>query len=178
MDILLGIVLYVLLGLGIGTISGTLGIGGGVLLIPLLMWLFDFKFDKACGTTLAIFVLPVGLPAALKYHERNQVDLTAAVAVAISLAVGAYLGASLRVHVPEEMLRRFFGVLLLYVAMHYLLGSQSEVAVAGAALLATAGAWIIYLALRAIGRKHLRPSLESHISKAKEQGFGGSEYHI
>jgi uncharacterized membrane protein YfcA len=179
MDTLLRVVLYALMGAGIGTVSGTFGIGGGVLLIPLLMWLFDFKFDIACGTTLAIFVLPVGLPAALKYHERNQVDVLAAIVVAVSLAAGAYLGASLRGHVPEELLRRLFGILLLYIAMHYLIGSQSEVAVAGAAVLATATAWLLFLILRAIGRKHLpRPSLAAHISRAKEQGFGGAEYHI
>src|SRR5262245_66341423 len=66
------ILFYIVAGLGIGGISGLLGIGGGVLLVPVLVWFFNFEHTKAVGTTLAVMVPPIGLMAALEYYQRNE----------------------------------------------------------------------------------------------------------
>ena len=66
------IILYVMIGLVVGSVSGALGIGGGVLLVPALVWLCRFEPAKAAGTSLAILIPPIGLPAAMKaFHEKR-----------------------------------------------------------------------------------------------------------
>src|SRR5437016_8791845 len=104
------ILLYLALGWGIGTLSGALGIGGGILLVPALMWLCKFDYPRAAGTSLAILVPPIGLLAAWRSYLDGRVDIEAAVFIALSFAGGAYLGAALVGHIPEATLRFSFGM--------------------------------------------------------------------
>jgi hypothetical protein len=85
----LGLVLaYLALGLTIGLISGALGIGGGVLIVPALVWLFRFDYLRATGTSLAVLVLPVVALGAWRYYSAGRVDVTAAVCIAVAFFVG------------------------------------------------------------------------------------------
>src|SRR4051794_34790936 len=99
------IVVYLLLGGVIGALSGALGIGGGVLLVPALIWLCGFKYPQAAGTSLAVLVPPIGLPAALEAYAHDRVDFETAVCIALAFAVGAFLGARLVPYLPDELLR-------------------------------------------------------------------------
>ena len=173
------ILLYVAIGLVIGAASGMLGIGGGVLLVPALVWLCDFEYRKAAGTSLAILVPPIGLPAALKAWYDDRVDVEAAVWIAAAFAVGAFLGAALLRYVSPDMLRLGLGLLMVYIAMRFIISSSSEAANAAAGLGAALVAWLGYLGLRWLGRRHLvKPDLAQHIRSRNEAGHGGSEYHI
>src|ERR1700680_4452682 len=146
------VLLYVLVGCSIGGVSGALGIGGGVLLVPALMWLFGFDYPKAAGSTPAGLVPPVGLLAAWKSYQQNRVDVEAAVWIALAFAAGAYLGAAAVRHIPAELLRLCFGFLMLYIAVRFIVSSNSEVTHAAAGLVAVAFAWVSYLGLRLVGR--------------------------
>ena len=86
-----------LVGFAIGIISGMLGIGGGVLVIPALVFLFHFPHRKAVGTSLAMLLPPIGIFALLKYwHEdHNNVDFKAALLLAAGFAIGGYLGGAI-----------------------------------------------------------------------------------
>lgn len=173
------IILYLLVGLVVGGISGTLGIGGGVLLIPILVWLFGFDHQKATGTTLAVLVPPIGLPAAWAYYQRGLLDLTAALAIAVTFVVGAYGGALLMPWIPVAQLRFFFGLLLIFVATRFLLASDSEVANAFLGLLAVGLAWLTYLGLRALGRRYPpRPDLQASIQAAQQKTREEADYYI
>ena len=173
------ILLYVLLGGTIGGLSGLLGIGGGVLLVPALMLLFDWSYAKAAGTTLAVLVPPIGLLAAWKSYQSGRVDLEAALWIALAFALGAYGGAALVDYVNTNVLRLFFGLLMLYVAVRFIVGSDSEVANAAAGLVAAGLAWMLFLGLRALGRRHLsRPNLGERIRTMEQQGRGESDYYI
>ena len=175
----MNILFYILIGLTVGSISGALGIGGGVLLVPALIWLCGFEQSKAAGTSLAVLVPPIGLPAAWKYHVEKRIDLDAAIWIAVAFAIGAYLGASAVHYLPARMLRLSFGLMMMYIAMRFLISSDSEVANAEAGLVAFALAWLSYLGLRALGRRHLaRPDLGEQIRTARQQGRGGIDYHI
>jgi uncharacterized protein len=175
------ILLYLTIGLTIGTISGAFGIGGGVLLVPALVWLCDLKPQEAAGTSLAILIPPIGLPAAWKYYQHGHVNLGIVFWIAVAFAGGAYLGASLVTgnYIPERTLRLGFGLMMMYVALRFIVGSSSEVANAAAGLTATAAAWLYYLVLRALGRRHLvRPDLGTQIRSMQQQGRGESDYYI
>ena len=90
------IFLYLCIGLTVGVLSGTLGIGGGVLMLPALIWICGLAPGRAAGTTLAVLVVPVVLPAAYAYFEKDNIDFRAAMWIALAFGFGGYGGALLR----------------------------------------------------------------------------------
>ena len=107
------IIAYVAIGLVIGSLSGIMGIGGGVLLVPALIWLCGFDPKRAAGTSLAILIPPIGLPAALEAYRKNDVDLSAALWIAGAFMVGAYVSRTLVEYVPADWFRLAFGTLMI-----------------------------------------------------------------
>jgi hypothetical protein len=173
------ILLYIAIGLTIGILSGMLGIGGGVLLVPALVWLCGFSYPKAAGTSLAVLVPPIGLPAALKAFSEERVDLIAAVWIAGSFAVGGFGGATVVRYVHPEYLRLAFGLVMLYIAVRFIVESNSETANAAAGLTAAALGSLGYWGLRVLGQRHLsRRGLGEEIRAAHDQGRGNIDYHI
>lgn len=173
------ILLYIAIGLTIGTVSGMLGIGGGVLLVPALIWLCGFSYPKAAGTSLAVLVPPIGLPAALKALSEDRVDVAAAVWVAASFAAGAYGGVAAVRFVRPEYLRLAFGLIMLYIAVRFVVESSSETANVAAGLTTAALGLAGYWGLRVLGRRYpRRRDLGEHVRAAEEQGRGNIDYHI
>ncbi len=94
------------IGLLAGVLSGLFGIGGGIVIVPLLILLVGFTTTQAAGTSLAALLLPVGALGALEYWRGGYVDLGLAVVLAFGLLLGAYLGARLGISLPAEVVRR------------------------------------------------------------------------
>ena len=113
---------YLLVGVVAGVFSGLLGIGGGTVVVPALVYIFGMTQHKAQGTIIAAFLPPVALLAFLKYYQTGNVDLGAALFVAVGLFLGAYFGASLGLSLSELVLKRVFGVFLLFVASQLIFG--------------------------------------------------------
>ncbi len=109
--------LYIIWGLIAGVASGFLGIGGGIILIPVLGLLFGLTQHQAQGTTLALMIPPIGLLAALKYYQAGNVNLKIAAFVCLGFFFGGYVGATLVHHVPDTLLRRVFGFVMLFVSL-------------------------------------------------------------
>jgi uncharacterized membrane protein YfcA len=173
------IFIYLAIGVTIGCLSGVLGIGGGVLIIPALVWICGFQHDVARGTSLAILVPPIGLPAAINYWRQGKVDLSAAICIALAFAAGALGGSFVMRYLDELLLRLVFGLVMVFIAIRIMLASDSDAANAAAGLAATALAWVGFLWLRILGRKHLAPpSLGAQIRHMQEEGRGDPDYHI
>jgi uncharacterized membrane protein YfcA len=111
------ILLYILLGLIAGALSGLIGIGGGVIIVPALVFLFGLSQHQAQGTTLALLVPPIGFLAAWTYYKQGYVDIRIAVLIAVGFLVGSLLGAKLSIGLPTVVLERVFGVALLLIAI-------------------------------------------------------------
>ncbi len=109
------LVLIAVIGLAGGILSGLFGIGGGLVIVPGLIVLVGFPVAKAAGTSLAALLLPVGLFGALEYYRAGQVDVRAAVVIAIGLLVGAYFGARIGTALDPTVAQRAFGIFLLIV---------------------------------------------------------------
>ena len=107
--------LALLVGLVVGVVSGIVGIGGGVLFIPALVWLFNMNQHKAQGTSLGALLAPVGIFAFMEYYRKGNADLRIALLLAAGFLVGGYFGAIGAQHIPELWLRRIFAVLLVIV---------------------------------------------------------------
>jgi uncharacterized protein len=109
--------LYIVVGLAAGALSGLVGIGGGVLIIPALVLLFGFSQQQAQGTTLAMLVPPIGILAAWTYYKAGLVNLPAAGMLIIGFVGGGYLGAKLAVGLDNETVGRVFGVFLVLLGL-------------------------------------------------------------
>lgn len=106
-----------LLGAVIGVISGLVGIGGGALLIPALVYVYGMSQIRAQGTSLATLLLPIGILAFWTYYEAGHVDVRLAMVIAVGFAFGGWFGGLWAQHLSEIVLRRSFAVLLLVLAV-------------------------------------------------------------
>jgi len=113
----MNIILYLLLGLITGTLSGLFGIGGAVIIIPALVLLFKFNQHMAQGTTLALMVPPIGLLAAWTYFNKGYVDLKIAGLICLGFFLGGLIGAKLAIQISDQTLRKMFGVFLLLISL-------------------------------------------------------------
>jgi uncharacterized membrane protein YfcA len=106
-----------LIGLGSGVLSGIFGIGGGLLIVPSLIVLMGMTIKQAAGTSLAALLLPVGILGVLEYWRAGQIDVRVAAVLALGLLIGAFIGARLALGLPNELVQRAFGVLLVVVGV-------------------------------------------------------------
>jgi uncharacterized membrane protein YfcA len=110
--------LYALIGLAAGVLSGLFGIGGGILIVPALIYFLGYSQYKAQGTSLAVFLLPVGLLAAMNYYKKGNVDVVGATTIACALMIGGYFGSKIALSIEEAPLRKVFSVFLVVAAAH------------------------------------------------------------
>ena len=103
---------YVGVGLGIGALSGLLGVGGGIFLVPILTGWFAVDQHMAHGTSLAV-VVPTGIVGASIYTLHGTMDVALAVQLAVGGVIGAAVGARLMKKIPAAQLKRMFGVMLI-----------------------------------------------------------------
>lgn len=109
--------LFILVGIICGSLTGFIGGGAGIVIIPLLVFLFGFTQHSAQGTALAAFIFPVTVSGAFLYWKGGNVNIMAAVWIAAGLSLGNLLGAYFALKVPSETLAKLFGVMLLIIAL-------------------------------------------------------------
>ncbi len=107
--------LYVLIGLGAGVLSGLVGVGGGIVIVPALVLLFGFTQHRAQGTTLATLVPPIGLLAAWQYYRQGDVDIKVALLIAAGFVAGGFFGAEIATTLSSPVLTRVFAVVLVAI---------------------------------------------------------------
>ena len=118
----MNIILLLIVGLTAGVLSGLLGIGGGILIVPCLVFIFQLSQHTAQGTTLALMVPPIGLLAAWTYYKQGNVDIKIAALICLGFFFGGLLGAKLATTINAALLKRLFGALMLVVAFKMILG--------------------------------------------------------
>jgi uncharacterized membrane protein YfcA len=106
----------ILTGVGIGLMSGLVGIGGGVLLVPVFMYYYKMNIYHAIGTCLAV-IAPVTLVGAISHHLKGNVMLAPVLWVAFGAMMGVFLGGQIAPHIPMPILRKAFAVFLIVVAV-------------------------------------------------------------
>jgi hypothetical protein len=111
-------ILLVLIVIGIitGIMAGMLGIGGAIIMIPALVLLLGFTQQTAQGTSLAVMLPPIGIFAAINYYKAGYVDIRVALILAVTFIVGSYFGSKIALNLPQTVLKKIFGILLLLVA--------------------------------------------------------------
>jgi uncharacterized protein len=175
--------LLILVGLGIGILSGMLGIGGGVLLVPILVGFFDYQQKQAAGISLAVLSVPIFLPVVWQYYVQEMINkehLRTAGWLAMGFAIGGIIGVSLLRHIPRSTLQLLFGLILIYVAARFLIAADAddEATAAAVGLGTVVLAWATFFSLRLLGRRYRVPSLGDAIREAVPQGPRDGDYYI
>ena len=104
------------LGLVSGAFASLVGVGGGIIIVPALVFLFGMPQQMAQGTSLALLLPPIGIVAAYTYWQKGYVDFKVAALIIAGFLVGSYFGSKFAVDLPKQTLQRIFGVFLLFVA--------------------------------------------------------------
>jgi hypothetical protein len=99
-----------------GILSSLVGIGGGIVIVPVLVMAFGLNQHSAQGTTLAILSFPVALVSAINYYKRGAVNWQFAMIICIGFVVGSYFGSKVALDLPEKMVKRIFATLMILVA--------------------------------------------------------------
>jgi hypothetical protein len=116
------IIILLIIGLAAGIFSGLLGIGGGLIIIPLLVMLLGFSQHQAQGTSLGLLLPPVGVLAVLNYYRAGYVDIKAAFIMVITFLIGSYLSSLFAVQLSENIIKKIFAVFLLAYSIKLFFG--------------------------------------------------------
>ena len=110
------IVSLILIGILAGVLSGLVGVGGGIIMVPLLVMFFGFNQHQAQGTSLAVLAVPVTAVAVFNYYKEGQINIKYAAIIAIFFVVGSIFGSKLALTLDQKMLKKIFAVVLLLIA--------------------------------------------------------------
>jgi hypothetical protein len=145
---------FLIVGLFAGVLSGLLGLGGAIVLIPVLVYGFGFSQAKAQGTSIGALVPPIGIFAAIQYYRHGLLDVRAAALIACGFVLGALGGATLVPYIPQVWLKRAFASLLIYIAIQFMFASDDRRASAVLpGIVAVALLWVAYAIRKALGQK-------------------------
>lgn len=121
------IVLLLLLGLIAGFLSGSVGVGGGVVMVPLAIWFLGYSQHQAQGMSLAVLAVPVTFIAAYTYHKNgHELDWRYAVIIAVTFVIGGYFGSKIAVNINQQLLKKIFGVIMLIIAIKMIFFSSAK----------------------------------------------------
>lgn len=111
------IFLSILIGVAAGILAGLFGLGGGIIVIPALIWFFSVDQHTAQGTSLVTFLGPVSFFSAFYYYKAGYANLSIGIVIALGMLIGALLGAQIALNLNKELMRKVFAVFLLVIAI-------------------------------------------------------------
>jgi len=115
-------ILIAIVGIAAGFVGGSMGVGGGIIIIPALLFFVGFSQKEAQGTSLAVLSFPVALMAAYNYYKEGYVNVKFAGIMIVAFVVGSYFGSKLALSLPSDVLKKIFAVLLIAVGIKMLIG--------------------------------------------------------
>lgn len=110
------ILILILIGLFAGMMSGFVGIGGGVVMVPALVYIMGLDQHTAQGTSLILMLPPIGILAVMNYYKTDNVNIPYGIIIAIAFVIGGYYGSKIALKLSPAKVKLIFGVLMLYVA--------------------------------------------------------------
>jgi uncharacterized membrane protein YfcA len=111
------VIILVLIGLFAGMLSGLIGVGGGIIVVPALVFFLGFTQHEAQGTSLGLLLLPVGVLAVSNYYKQGYVDIKVVAIMCIAFVLGGWLGSKLSLALPADTVKKIFAIVLFYTAI-------------------------------------------------------------
>jgi uncharacterized membrane protein YfcA len=117
-------ILLVLLAVGLtaGILSGLVGIGGGIIIVPVLVYFLGFTQHQAQGTTLFMFMLPIGFLGVMNYHKQGYVDYKIALIICTTFILGSFFGSKLAISLDQKLVKQIFAVIMVLLGIKMLVG--------------------------------------------------------
>ncbi len=117
------ILLLAVIGLAAGVFGGMVGLGGGVIMIPAMIYFLGMNQISAQGTSLAVMLPPVGILAVMNYYKSGQINLKYALIIAIAFTIGGYFGSKIALTIPVATVKKIFGLALIAIALKMIIKS-------------------------------------------------------
>ncbi len=116
------IIILLCIGLFAGILSGMVGVGGGIIIVPALVYFLSMNQHQAQGTSLAVLLLPVGILAVYNYYKVCYVDVKSTLIIAITFVIGGYIGSKISIGLDQTIVKKIFGAFLILVALKMIFG--------------------------------------------------------
>ncbi len=110
------VLILILIGLFAGLLSGLIGVGGGIIVVPALVYFLGFSQHEAQGTSLGLLLLPVGILAVANYYKQGYIDVKVVLIMCLAFVIGGFLGSKLSLTLSAEMVKKIFAIVLFYTA--------------------------------------------------------------
>jgi uncharacterized membrane protein YfcA len=114
------VIILILIGLFAGILSGLVGVGGGIIVVPALVLILNFSQHEAQGTSLGLLLLPVGILAVLNYYNKGYIDVKVVLVMGAAFVLGGWLGSKLALQLSQEVVRKIFAIVMFYAAFKML----------------------------------------------------------
>lgn len=114
------ILIIIMVGVAAGMLSGLVGVGGGIIIVPSLVYFIGFSQKTAQGTSLGLILLPVGILGVLQYYKQGHLDVKVVCILAIGFLAGSYFGSKIALSISQETLKKVFAVLMILIAVKML----------------------------------------------------------
>ena len=114
------VLLLILVGIAAGMLSGLVGVGGGIVIVPALVLILGFSQKMAIGTSLGILLLPVGILGVMQYYKQGYVDIRVVLIISAAFLIGSYFGSKFALSLPQETIKKIFAVFMIIIAIKLL----------------------------------------------------------
>jgi uncharacterized protein len=114
------ILIIIVIGIAAGMLGGLVGIGGGLIIVPSLVYFIGISQKTAQGTSLGLIMLPVGILGVLQYYKQGHVDFKVVGLLAVGFLLGSFLGSKVALSLPQETVKKTFAVLMIIIAIKIL----------------------------------------------------------
>lgn len=120
------ILILVAIGICAGMLSGLVGVGGGIIIVPALVFFLAFSQKMAQGTSLGILLLPVGILGVIQYYKQGYIDVRVVLIISLAFLFGSYFGSKIALALPQETVKKVFAVMMLLIAIKMLFFDKSK----------------------------------------------------
>ena len=114
------ILILMLVGIAAGMLSGLVGVGGGIVIVPALVLILGFSQKMAMGTSLGILLLPVGILGVFQYYKQGYVDVRVVLIISFAFLFGSYFGSKIALSLPQETIKKVFAIFMIIIAIKLL----------------------------------------------------------
>lgn len=118
--------IIILVGIAAGILGGLVGVGGGIIIVPALVYFIGFSQKTAQGTSLGLIMLPVGILGVLQYYKQGHVDFKVVGMLAVGFLLGSYFGSKIALSLPQETVKKIFAVLMIIIAIKMLFFDKAK----------------------------------------------------
>lgn len=114
------ILILIAVGIFAGMLSGLVGVGGGIIIVPALVFFLSFSQKMAQGTSLGILLLPIGILGVFQYYKQGYIDMRVVIIISVAFLAGSYFGSKIALSLPQEAVKKVFAIMMLVIAIKML----------------------------------------------------------